>query len=773
MGVSRRFALACVVGPLLVYGCGGDAGPNPPPPPPPAPGNLVKHSVDNQNGTVGEPVQVPPAVKVTTAAGAPIAGVTVTFAVASGGGSITGGTPATDVNGVATVGSWVLGPAAGTNTLTATIAATGVTGNPATFTASAAFTVFNPTANTSLSGTKSYNSVNIPAGVTVTMSGDLVLNVTGTVTIAGTLTGECVNLTINADGSLAITGTLNNGCTGVIPATLPSMTLVGKGGYSLGGTTVVAGNFTMTDDPTATDADFAPPAGAARAELRAHPGRAAVGVPCAVNNYTKSAVPFHAAHGANGNPNGTDGKDGSTWVLRCKGGTDIIVGSLSLTGQDGGNGGDGNHSSNTAAVSTGGKGGKGGTVKIQAVGSILLGGGSINTGHGGAGGSATADGSGGHGGNVGASATATGGNGAAPGLFTATAKTGTINITGGLTLVIGVGGRGGEALATGGDGHDAEPCPAAVGGPATATGGDGGSTPDKQLQAAGTVTGLGNVTVAGGSPGFGGTAIASAGKGGTGAKLCKPGALGGDPTARGGKGGDADLKDQNGVKIQGGGDGGSMTDMNGQGGQGWIDCVAPFEPGGPGGMGGTSRGSNGTAGTGSVTGTYGAAVFNNVSNGGDGGNGLGPGGGGPAGANSALLINVGATIFPPSFVPGNPGAICTGTTTKTFIVATPTADLSGHEPFLLQVGTRQAQVTLGASTMSISGLLNNSTIVLSGTLAGANFGLSGSGVINTGSGPRNVTVQFQGSIGANGIVGTLTITVQGFPNPAVYPVSDP
>jgi hypothetical protein len=70
---------------------------------------------------------------VTDAGGAPVQGVPVTFAVASGGGSITGASASTDVNGLAAPASWTLGPAPGKNTLTAT--STGLSGSPVTLTA--------------------------------------------------------------------------------------------------------------------------------------------------------------------------------------------------------------------------------------------------------------------------------------------------------------------------------------------------------------------------------------------------------------------------------------------------------------------------------------------------------------------------------------------------------------------------------------------------------------------------------------------------------------
>ena len=49
--------------------------------------------------------------------GNPVSGLTVTFTVTSGGGSITGGTDVTGDDGIAEVGSWTLGSTPGANTL--------------------------------------------------------------------------------------------------------------------------------------------------------------------------------------------------------------------------------------------------------------------------------------------------------------------------------------------------------------------------------------------------------------------------------------------------------------------------------------------------------------------------------------------------------------------------------------------------------------------------------------------------------------------------------
>jgi hypothetical protein len=82
---------------------------------------------NNQMAMVGTAVVTAPSVLVRDALNNPVSGVSVTFAVASGGGSVTGGIATTNVNGIATVGSWTLGPALGTNTLTATSGGLSVT----------------------------------------------------------------------------------------------------------------------------------------------------------------------------------------------------------------------------------------------------------------------------------------------------------------------------------------------------------------------------------------------------------------------------------------------------------------------------------------------------------------------------------------------------------------------------------------------------------------------------------------------------------------------
>ena len=98
---------------------------------------------DGQSAPVGTAVATPPGVQLTNSHGQPVGGLPITFAVASGGGSITvpGGAPAsagpvtarTGSNGVAALASWTLGSSPGANTVTAS--QIGALGSPLTFTA--------------------------------------------------------------------------------------------------------------------------------------------------------------------------------------------------------------------------------------------------------------------------------------------------------------------------------------------------------------------------------------------------------------------------------------------------------------------------------------------------------------------------------------------------------------------------------------------------------------------------------------------------------------
>jgi adhesin/invasin len=99
------------------------------------PAAIQAQAGDAQTARVGTAVPVPPAVLVRDRFGNPAPNLAVTFAVTAGGGSVTGGSATTGADGIATVGSWILGPNPGPNALTATAAGSGIQGNPVTFTA--------------------------------------------------------------------------------------------------------------------------------------------------------------------------------------------------------------------------------------------------------------------------------------------------------------------------------------------------------------------------------------------------------------------------------------------------------------------------------------------------------------------------------------------------------------------------------------------------------------------------------------------------------------
>ncbi len=93
---------------------------------------ISANSAVSQSSIAGLPVPQPPSVKVADAAGNPAANVVVTFRVVSGAGTIEGASQLTGPDGTATVSAWLLGLAAGSNSLVAQ--ASGVA-NVVTFTA--------------------------------------------------------------------------------------------------------------------------------------------------------------------------------------------------------------------------------------------------------------------------------------------------------------------------------------------------------------------------------------------------------------------------------------------------------------------------------------------------------------------------------------------------------------------------------------------------------------------------------------------------------------
>lgn len=94
---------------------------------------LVKVLGDLQVDTVGTTLPTRILLQVDDSLGHPVPGITVSFAVTQGGGSLTGAADTTDVNGLASV-AWTLGGSPAANVLSASVGGS-VTGSPASFSA--------------------------------------------------------------------------------------------------------------------------------------------------------------------------------------------------------------------------------------------------------------------------------------------------------------------------------------------------------------------------------------------------------------------------------------------------------------------------------------------------------------------------------------------------------------------------------------------------------------------------------------------------------------
>jgi hypothetical protein len=120
----------------LAIACGGGSDP------PDDPADIEIVAGNGQTAQPGHPVPIDPSVQVSNVNGRPLSGITVTFAVASGGGSVFGAVATTGSDGIATVGQWNVGSSPGSNTLTATVAGLpSVTFTATTSTAVSAYTI--------------------------------------------------------------------------------------------------------------------------------------------------------------------------------------------------------------------------------------------------------------------------------------------------------------------------------------------------------------------------------------------------------------------------------------------------------------------------------------------------------------------------------------------------------------------------------------------------------------------------------------------------------
>ncbi len=188
-----------------------------------APTSMTANSAVNQSAAVNTAVAAPPSVVARDAGNNPVAGVTVTFSVTAGGGSIVpvNGIVTTDAAGIATLTSWTLGAAAGTNNNSVTAALAGLP--DAVFTASG---TAGPAAKLALTQPPSANATSGVAfgqqpivqlqdanGNAVSQM-DVVITVTISAGPGGTL-GGTVSLMTAADGSVTFTDLVITGPPGV------------------------------------------------------------------------------------------------------------------------------------------------------------------------------------------------------------------------------------------------------------------------------------------------------------------------------------------------------------------------------------------------------------------------------------------------------------------------------------------------------------------------------------------------------------------------------
>jgi len=711
-------------------------------------------------------IQVATTVNVTPATGSIVVGETLQFAaeVLDGvGAAIPGATIAwsssdaavisVDANGLAT------GVAEGMATISATV---GVASGTASTEVRPAIGPLEPTEDITLSGTVDVTIFTVPAGVTVTVDADLVLNATETVNVAGTISGNCVGVSLQAVGLITVGGSITTPCAGM--AMPPGISILSGSGFTLQDAVITtSGPVSLVSDISAEPT----PAFAAAAS-------ASVPFPCFINS---SIITLSAAEdGANGQPNGEDGYDGNDIEISCGRDRAVLSGS-SLTAQDGGNGGEG-FSNDMSMAGNGGHGGHGGGVTIQSEVGISFTGGStrLQAGSGGNGGPGEAQSD---------DAVAFGGDGGNAGtlLVEIPAAAGEIFVEDirQITLVAGSGGMGGTAAASGDLGADATDTePAEDGGNASATGGTGGDNFSVENQAVlgdlvprGLVAGLLSVEFFGGASGTGGMAFVQGGDGGEGNMNFPKGGDGGTMAASGGPGGKLTvLRNGNEDTYPGTpGNGGKAEYWEGLGGNGFNDClVGGIQPGGNGGKGGDASGGDGAPGQGfdgsNKGSSNGVFLAGSIGSGGAGGDGVMPGALGAGGMDGIVAMGMRDEDGVP-FEDGIDGNPCNKGPLDTAISLM--SDPDGHEDYiallglstltLVQLPNGAVQITGSPPWVNLTG-----TIIFVAALNAWEIRVTGTGDV---MGPASYNFTGTATVDENGRVtgftGTVTVDTTGLP----------
>jgi hypothetical protein len=220
-----------------------------------APTSIEGLAGDDQNATVGAPVPIAPSVVVRDADENPLGGIPVTFTVTGGGGTVSGNTPVTGSDGVATVGEWRLGPAVGENALSATVIGQDLSGSPVVFSA------------TSVAGSPSAEQSTVTAAPTTigasSGSSASVITVTVRDEFGNPVPGVEVSLSASGSGNTLVQPTEVTNAAGV---TTGRLSATGVGAHVV---SAIAGETAITQTATVTVSAGPPVAGNSSASVPA------------------------------------------------------------------------------------------------------------------------------------------------------------------------------------------------------------------------------------------------------------------------------------------------------------------------------------------------------------------------------------------------------------------------------------------------------------------------------------------------------------------------
>jgi adhesin/invasin len=223
-----------------------------------APASIELAAGDDQTATVGEAVAVPPAVLVRDADDNPLSGIPVTFSVTGGGGSVSGSPSVTGADGIAAVGEWRLGPAAGENTLQAAVVGQDLSGGPVVFSATgeAGGVSADESSVAAAPATISASSGSSSSAITVTVRD----------AFGNPLPGVEVALAVTGTGNTLVQPTSPTNASGVATGRLSSTAVGSRTVSATAGGVAIAGTATVTvgpGSPTAANSSATVPGGTA------------------------------------------------------------------------------------------------------------------------------------------------------------------------------------------------------------------------------------------------------------------------------------------------------------------------------------------------------------------------------------------------------------------------------------------------------------------------------------------------------------------------------